>query len=114
MGCLSPVPRVESFYGFIFVSFDPQVVDLETYLAGAAPYLAAVTQWAPDGMEVIEGSQSYGARANWKLMVENNIDAYHLPSLHPTYIRYLKETGADVSPGVTGKVFDLGTAMASR
>ena len=43
---LKEPPRVESYRGFIFVSFNPHVDDLVTYLAGAREYLDLVADQA--------------------------------------------------------------------
>src|SRR5579885_38556 len=39
---LRTVPRAESYRGLIFVSFDPEIEDLVTYLAGAKEVLDAI------------------------------------------------------------------------
>src|SRR5215211_2453611 len=35
-------------------------------------------------MEIIAGVQEYDVAANWKLMVDNSVYDYHLPSTHST------------------------------
>lgn len=105
---LVEVPRVTNYRGFMFICFDPDVVDLETYLAGAKTYLDYVADQGENGMEVIRGTQLYSARANWKLLVENSIDFYHTVPLHKTYFKFLEDIGADISGGVGGKGYDLG------
>lgn len=109
---LRPVPRFENYRGFLFVCFDPDAVDLATYLAGARDYLDYVADQGPDGMEVIRGTQLYSARANWKLLVENSIDFYHTVPLHKTYFKFLEDIGADISGGVGGCGYDLGGGHA--
>ena len=93
-------PRVESYRGFIFVSFNPLVVDLVTYLAGARDYLDLIVDQAEDGMRVVAGSNKYGTKANWKLLGENSLDGYHLPTTHRTYVEYIASLGTD-DTGVT-------------
>jgi p-cumate 2,3-dioxygenase alpha subunit len=105
---LREVPRFENYRGFLFICFDPDVIDLETHLAGAKDYLDYVADQGMDGMEVIRGTQLYSARANWKLLVENSIDFYHTVPLHKTYFKFLEDLGADVSGGVEGRGYDLG------
>jgi phenylpropionate dioxygenase-like ring-hydroxylating dioxygenase large terminal subunit len=109
---LRQVPRMENYRGFLFICFDPDAVDLTTYLAGAGEYLDYVADQGPDGMEVIRGTQLYSARANWKLLVENSIDFYHTVPLHKTYFKFLEDIGADVSGGVGGRGYDLGGGHA--
>lgn len=82
---LAAPARVDSYRGFVFVSFDPDIVDLREYLAGAAEYLDLVADQSEDGMVVIDGSHQYSMKANWKLLVENSIDGYHAVSTHQRY-----------------------------
>lgn len=90
---LATAPRMESYRGFIFVSFNPSVDDLVDYLAGAREYLDLICDQSEVGMEVVSGTQAYCMRANWKLLVENSIDGYHAPITHQRYIEFLYETG---------------------
>jgi p-cumate 2,3-dioxygenase subunit alpha len=77
--------RVDSYRGFVFVSFNPEVEDLSHYLAGAREYLDLVADQSEVGMEVIAGSHEYSVKANWKLLVENSVDGYHALSTHQRY-----------------------------
>ncbi|MDE2861485.1 MAG: aromatic ring-hydroxylating dioxygenase subunit alpha [Chloroflexota bacterium] len=96
MGLGQP-PRVENYRGFIFVSFNPDAEDLVTYLAGARDYLDMVVDQSSSGMKVIPGTHQYTVRANWKLMVENSLDGYHLVPTHRTYLDYMASLGTDDS-----------------
>ncbi len=55
--------RVENYRGFYFVSFNPHVDDLVTYLAGAKEYLDLVVDQAQEGMKVVQGSNKYTMKA---------------------------------------------------
>jgi p-cumate 2,3-dioxygenase alpha subunit len=92
---LATASRMESYRGFIFVSFNPYVDDLIDYLAGAREYLDLICDQSEVGMEVVSGTQAYCMRANWKLLVENSIDGYHAPITHQRYIEFLCETGVN-------------------
>ena len=92
---LATAPRMESYRGFIFVSFNPYVDDLVDYLAGAREYLDLICDQSEVGMEIVSGTQAYCMRANWKLLVENSIDGYHAPITHQRYIEFLYETGVN-------------------
>jgi len=92
---LATAPRMESYRGFIFVSFNPYVDDLVDYLAGAREYLDLICDQSEVGMEIVSGTQAYCMRANWKLLVENSIDGYHAPITHQRYIEFLYATGVD-------------------
>jgi p-cumate 2,3-dioxygenase alpha subunit len=94
---LAQPPRTTNYRGMIFISFDPTIEDFVDYLAGAKDYLDLVLDQGENGMEIIHGTQKYSIRANWKLLVENSMDGYHLRSTHHTYLEYLKDTGADFS-----------------
>ena len=94
---LKQTPRVESYRGFIFVSFNPYVEDLVTYLAGAREYLDLIVDQAEEGMRVVAGSNRYTMKANWKLLAENSLDGYHLPTTHRTYVEYIASLGTDRS-----------------
>ena len=88
---LVEVARAESYRGFIFVSFDPEVEDLSTYLAGARQYLddlvdaSAVAasvlnggveepSWGP--LEVLRGRTRTGSRrtgSSWSRIASTGI-----------------------------------------
>ena len=100
LGLKSPA-RVEAYRGLIFVSFDLEIEDLVTYLAGAKELLDAVLdQGGDDGMEIVGGTHKYSIRANWKLLCENSIDGYHVRTTHKTFIDYLTMVGVPASAGV--------------
>ena len=72
---------------------------LRDHLGRAADYIDLVIDQSPTGsMEIISGSQEYAVAANWKLMVENSVDDYHLPVTHSTWLRYMKNSGVAVEP----------------
>jgi p-cumate 2,3-dioxygenase alpha subunit len=112
---LVPVPRMQSYRGLIFASYDPNVEDLTEYLAGARPYIDAMmdaaevaAQFAANGkngsassappLQVLRGTHRYGIKANWKLLVENSFDGYHLGPTHATYFQFLRDQNVEVSP----------------
>ena len=93
-GLASP-PRVESYHGLVFMSLQPNIVDLKTYLGPAIPYLDLILDYS-DENEIVPGQQSYSMRANWKLLVENSIDGYHAMMTHERYfIDYMADLGVD-------------------
>ena len=79
---LKPPPRVDSYRGFVFVSFNPDVEELVNYLAGAREYLDLIVDQTEKGMRIIPGSNRYSIKANWKLLVENSLDGYHVRPTH--------------------------------
>ena len=100
---LVPVPRLEHYRDFYFACFDPQAPALTDYLADAKAYIDLVVDQSPSGrMEIVAGVQEYDVKANWKLLVENSVDDYHLPTVHTTWLAYMKNAGVDLKPREAG------------
>ena len=96
---LTPVPRLEAYRDFYFANFDRDAVDLATYLGGAKDYIDLVVDQSPSGkMQIIAGTQEYDIKANWKLLVENSVDDYHLVTTHSTWLNYMRNSGVNVTP----------------
>jgi p-cumate 2,3-dioxygenase alpha subunit len=108
---LRPVARTASYRGFVFLSYDPEIVDLVEYLAGATEYLDLVVDATGDA-EIIHGTNEYAISANWKLLAENSIDGYHAVPTHDTYFKYLVALGTDLAGGVAGTAKALGNGHA--
>ena len=49
-------------------------------------------------MEIISGVQEYDIKANWKLLVENSVDDYHLVTTHSTWLNYMRNSGVNITP----------------
>jgi p-cumate 2,3-dioxygenase alpha subunit len=109
---LRPVARMENYRGFVFASFDENITDLATYLAGAREYLDLVIDSGDGEMEIVKGTNEYCIGANWKLLAENSIDGYHAVSTHDTYFKYLVALGTNLKGGVQGTARDLGNGHA--
>lgn len=96
---LVEAPRLEHYRDFYFLNFDRDAVGLEDYLAGAKEYIDLVVDQSPSGkMEIISGVQEYDIKANWKLLVENSVDDYHLVATHATWLNYMRNSGVNVAP----------------
>jgi p-cumate 2,3-dioxygenase alpha subunit len=108
---LRSVARVESYRGFVFLSYDPEIIGLVEYLADAKEYLDLVID-ATEDAEIISGTNEYAINANWKLLAENSIDGYHAVSTHDTYFKYLVALGTDLAGGVDGTAKALGNGHA--
>jgi choline monooxygenase len=86
--------RVESWQQFIFVNFDADAPALSTYLGD-------ITEQAKDfdfeNLALTE-RRDYLVNCNWKVYIDNYLDAYHIPVVHPglmkeiDYPRYRTET----------------------
>lgn len=106
------VARVESYRGFVFVSYDADIVDLPTWLAGAKEYIDLVVDGCGGSVEIIKGTNEYSFDANYKLLIENSADGYHAASTHDTYFKYLVSLGTDLQGGVIGEAVTLGNGHA--
>jgi choline monooxygenase len=86
--------RLETWEQFIFVNFDASAPPLAEFLGNIA-IQAKDFQFA--GLALTE-RRDYIVNCNWKVYVDNYLDAYHLPVVHPglmkeiDYPRYRTET----------------------
>ena len=90
---LRPVPRCDSYRGFVFASLSVDVVPLVEHLG---PRVLAEMDIAgdlsPSGrLEVTAGVHKFGYGGNWKLQLENSVDGYHITHLHRSYFRIQEE-----------------------
>lgn len=80
---LLEVPRVENFHGLIFVTFREDGPSLSEHLGPAETYLK---RFFDRDVVVSRNAEtfSYTVESNWKLQLENTVDAYHVPFVHST------------------------------
>mgnify|MGYP005817213781 FL=1 len=95
---LTPV-RVASYFGFIFASVNPDVPDIKTHLAAAAPFLEMFANESAEGLEVLRGHSVYTHRGNWKMQAENGVDGYHVDIVHASYFRLAQERAKQAAGG---------------
>ena len=70
----------------VFVNLSGEAEPFETYIAPLEKRLAAIGGTRFEGRlrpAATHGEFRFDVRANWKLAVENNLDASHLPWIHP-------------------------------
>jgi PAH dioxygenase large subunit len=94
---LIPVPRVASYRGLIFASWDADAVELETYLGDFRWYIDCFLGRTPGGMQVLAPPHRWRAKANWKVGALNFIgDSQHVFTTHigPTTLNPLRSTRA--------------------
>jgi len=96
---LQPVAGLDSYRGFVFVTFNKNAEGLIDYLAGAREYIDIVVDASESGWEIRKGSNQYSINANWKLLAENSVDGYHALPTHDTYFKYLTSTGVELGAG---------------
>ncbi len=91
--------RVEEWSGLVFVNLDPDAAPLSQVL-GEMPQQAA--RFAFERMRFFH-RQDYVMECDWKTYIDNFLEGYHLPSVHPglnrelDYSQYVSETYASHS-----------------
>ncbi|MEO7760448.1 MAG: aromatic ring-hydroxylating dioxygenase subunit alpha [Casimicrobiaceae bacterium] len=80
---LRPI-RCELWQQLIFVNLDGSAAPVAEYVAPLA------ARWAERDLSLLRhgGGVRFEIHANWKLVVENFCERYHLPSVHPALNRY--------------------------
>ena len=94
---LKPV-RLETWAGFMFINFDPDAVDLKAFL-GDLPEVTAPYRF--DTMTCVR-RREYDLACNWKIYVENAMEAYHVPSVHMQTISRQKRVNNPPIPSAGG------------
>ncbi|MFC4949628.1 aromatic ring-hydroxylating oxygenase subunit alpha [Pseudonocardia sp. GCM10023141] len=80
---LGRVPRMAVYQGFVFGSFAADGPSLAQHLGDAAGEIDRLVRLSPEGeIEVKAGWLKHRARANWKLLAENETDGYHPQFVH--------------------------------
>jgi fatty-acyl-CoA synthase len=80
---LGRVPRMAVHQGFVFGSFAPDGISLAEHLGDAAGEIDRLVHLSPEGeIEISAGWLKHRARANWKLLAENETDGYHPQFVH--------------------------------
>ncbi len=90
---LTPV-RTEEWFNLIFVNLDSGAEPLVKSL-GQLP--AQAERFAFSEMKLFE-RRAYDMRCNWKTYVDNYLEGYHLPSVHPGLNRELDYNAYTVEP----------------
>jgi choline monooxygenase len=90
---LIPV-RTEEWFNLVFVNLDSEARPLRESL-GDLPRQAEKFSFA--GMKLFE-RRTYDMKCNWKTYVDNYLEGYHLPSVHPGLNRELDFNAYTVEP----------------
>ena len=91
---LEPI-RVAAWRGLLFVNLDPAAPPLEVALA---PFFRAAAQ-VPVEAARFHGTVHHALACNWKTYVENYLEGYHVPYLHPALHREIDVKGYRVEVG---------------
>ena len=97
---LTPVPRVESYRGFVFGSLNSDVPPIGDYLGAATKWIDLIVAQSPEGLEVVPGSSTYTIYGNWKMQVENAVDGYHVSTVHRVFASTVRNR--EMRDGITG------------
>lgn len=76
------VARFGEYRGFMFASLEGDVPSLESHMGGMARFIDLIVDQSPDGIEIVPGVGLFTYRGNWKLQIENCLDAYHFTTTH--------------------------------
>ena len=90
---LAPV-RAEEWLNLIFVNLDPGA---EPLVKGLGQLPAQAERFGFAGMKLFD-RRTYDMKCNWKAYVDNYLEGYHLPSVHPGLNRELDYDAYTVEP----------------
>ena len=90
---LVPVPT-EEWFNLVFVNLDPQAAPLRQALDD----LPAQADKFPFASMMLFERRTYDMKCNWKTYVDNYLEGYHLPSVHPGLNRELDYNAYIVEP----------------
>lgn len=111
LSLVSPA-KVDTVFGLVFATWDPQAPSLPDYLGDIVWYLQAVFDKYPDGLEVVGTPVRNIIRTNWKTEGENlSGDGYHTTITHASAFplglfateKDLVKLSDEVAPKFTGR-----------
>lgn len=88
--CNLPEFRCELWQGFIYVNLDEAAAPLAPRLRALE---ALIAPYEPEKMRIVHVAEEVW-RANWKCLIENFMEAYHLSIVHPETLRPYVPTSA--------------------
>jgi len=101
---LVELAQVDSYNGMIFGSFNPDAPTLKDYLGPAMEFLPYATYGDGEALEMVD-TYKYDIAGNWKLLVDNTMDGYHVPYVHGGMF---EQFGIDGDDGLGGVARTLG------
>jgi len=101
--------RIESYRGFVFASFNADVMPLRTWLGPAMEYIDAFIDSSPvGGIRARSGTYRYHFEGNWKLQLDGSIDGYHPYLLHKSFF-----DAQDAHSGRRSNIYNREDTLAS-
>jgi Rieske 2Fe-2S family protein len=86
---------IAEWEGWVFLNISGDAASFPEWIGNLADLCEA---WAPGRLQV-QASHQYMVQANWKTIVENYLECYHCPSIHPELCRVSPpDSGVPVSP----------------
>ena len=93
---LQPVPRVESYRGFVFASLAASGPDLRTFLGPSLEAFDDMCDRSPEGeVEVMGTCARTIQHSNWKFFMENQLDVIHAGIVHLSSAQAARKVAAE-------------------
>jgi choline monooxygenase len=83
--CTLPRFRAEEWLGLVFVNLDPNASTLHDFLGDLVPDMAS----RDTGGFQLAAEKNWELDCNWKVYVDNYLEGYHIPIVHPSLFREL-------------------------
>lgn len=100
---LKTVPRIETYKGLIFGTWDDEVPPLVEYLGDFTYFLDVLLDPDGNGTEVVPNVHKWRMRGNWKLAAEQFAgDMYHAQSTHLSALIVEAQASHGIMPPATG------------
>jgi len=81
-----PEFAVDTWGPLVYVSLEPGLPPLAEWMSGL---VARATNYRVDELEYV-GERSWVIPCNWKTYVDNGLEGYHLPYVHPSYHKVVR------------------------
>lgn len=84
-GICLPSIFVEEWQGFVFASLSRSTAAFSEVYSGISDHVSSMSLWEMS----FDHRESYEISCNWKLYVDNFLEGYHLPHVHPSLSKVL-------------------------
>jgi phenylpropionate dioxygenase-like ring-hydroxylating dioxygenase large terminal subunit len=107
---LVELPRQESYRGFVFASMADEGITLAEHLGRSTVAIDRLCDLSPSGeIDLGAGWMKHAQNANWKMVMENNVDGYHALFTHASVYDAVRPAKVSHNPAkVETLVRDLG------